>query len=41
MKAKSACHITDQAYAAAVYVAKDYNLKFGFTMAVYRCEFWN
>jgi hypothetical protein len=28
MKAKSVCHITDQAYAAAVYVAKDHNLKF-------------
>jgi hypothetical protein len=28
MKAKSVCRITDQAYAAAVYVAKDHDLKF-------------
>jgi hypothetical protein len=28
MKAKSVCHITDQAYAAAVYVAKGHKLKF-------------
>lgn len=28
MKAKSVCHITDQAYAAAVYVAKDHDLKY-------------